>query len=203
MKNIYEIKDELRELLLVIEDADGEITEEIGVKFDIAEEELGEKILSYHGIIQERKGQIQVVKDEVERLRMITERNNRIIDKLKSKVLDAVNEFGYTGKSGNKKVDLETLKAYTVNSDKLIIDDEENFNDPRFCFKAINVPSDFNIVNKVLTYLSNISEDKDLITELNKELKTTISRKKLKDALDLGTKVRGASTVNEPFIVMR
>ena len=202
-KHLYEITEELRELFSIIEEAEGELSPDIEARLAIAEDEYEKKIMAYYSAIKDREANTNMIDDEISRLKQVAATNARLQEKLKAKILGAVEEFGYSGKSGNKKLDLETLKLWTVNKDKVIIDNEEDFEDPKFCYIAINVPSDFNIINRVYDYVSSICEDKEFVSEINMSIKKTISKKRLSDALKLGHKVKGADIVNNPYLVMK
>lgn len=202
-KRMYEITDELREIFDIIEEAEGEITPEIEERLAIAEEEYENKIMSYYRIIQENKAQNQSIKDEIDRLNRIAYSNNRIEEKLKGRILVAVQEFGYVGKSNNMKLDLDKLKLWTVNKDKIVIEDEESFNDPKYTFTDIRVPNDPDLLREVLRHTVALSVDKEFVAELNSELKTYIAKNRLKNALQLGGKVKGVSIINDPYLVMK
>jgi len=202
-KPIYEIKEELRQLLEVIEEAEGEIDDEVGEQLAITEEELGDKIMSYYGVVKATEASNQLLKDEKARLSNLQTTNDRKIEILKSKILDAVNEFGYVGKTGNKKIDLDTLKLYTISKDKVYIENESDFTDARFCHVPLNIPSDMEFVKKMYAHAVSIHPDKKLIQELNPDWKVVISRTKLKEALSLRKTVMGASLEVNTFVVMR
>lgn len=205
MSNIYQLSSELRDLFYVIEEADGEITEEISQKLAIAEEQLGDKIMSYYGVIQELKGKNGIIKDEQSRLSQMAQRNEKIIDRLRLVILDAVNEFGYVGKTGNKKLDLDTLKLWTTERESVEIEDEENFNNPAFCTTQLTLPSDMEMIKKISAFINNIASDeqKEIIKEKNENLSIAISRSRLKNALSLGKKVFGAKLVKKQSLTMR
>lgn len=202
-KNIYELKEDLRLLLETIEEAEGEITEEIGDQLKITEEQMGERIMDYYGVVKSAEANNAMLKDERERLANRMTSNEKRISILKSKIFDAVNEFGYVGPSGNKKIDLESLKLYTISKDKLEIEDEDNFHDPRFCHVPFNIPSDMEFIKKIYEFAVASHPNKTIIKDLNPTYKVIISRTKVKAALTLNKKVPGAKLGTTSYVVMR
>ena len=122
-KSLFNIEEEYLQLMQEIEELEGELTPELDEKLKINQEELESKIKAYHHIIENMKGDMQLIKDESERLANLKKSKESLIDKLKGKVLNATTIFGYDGKSGNKKLDFDTLKVYTVNKDKIEVDE--------------------------------------------------------------------------------
>ena len=201
--NLYAIADKYRDLLDEIEELDGEITPEIDEQLTIVQEDLEDKLYAYYSIIQSSKGQDEIIKDQQSRLSAMLTRNENLRKKLSSKVVDACNEFGYTGKSGNKKIDLDTLSVYTANRSAVEIEDEDAFNDPRFCTVTVKLPNDLKLVREVLLLATKMAEDKEMVAELNETLKKDISKTRVMNALKLGKKVKGAKIVTRTHSVMR
>lgn len=123
-KSIYEISDELRTLIDAIEENGGEIDEEVENKLAITQDELSTKIDDYCKAISIANTDIDFCKKEKQRINDIQNTKKNLVEKLKSRVLDAVNEFGYYGKSGNKVIDTETHKLFTKLTKSLNVDKE-------------------------------------------------------------------------------
>jgi len=91
---LYKIENEYIELLNSIEEMEGEITPEIEEQLAINEGQLQSKSISYLEIIGSTESYVERIDNEIKRLQALKKRNNNIVDKLKSRLLDAVNLFG-------------------------------------------------------------------------------------------------------------
>lgn len=123
-RNLYEISSELQQIIDYIEDNGGEINEEIENELVIHENELREKVEAYCNIIQMTSGDIEVCKNEKKRINDLQNTRKNLVDKLKSRILDAVNTFGFKGKSGNKTLETNLYKLYTKNTTTLKLDND-------------------------------------------------------------------------------
>jgi hypothetical protein len=203
--NIYNIKKDYLQLMQQIEELEGEITPEIEQQLIITEKDCEEKIKSFHGIIKHNEGDLQLIKDEKERLSKVANVKENLIKTLKSSVLEACSLFGYDGKSGNKKIDYDTLKVYTVNKDKIEVD-EEKFNE--FALQSLwkdevlNSESlEYSIVVKL-----NHSQARQLINKasLDKDaFVVNINKTKIKECIESGLTVPHCNKINNPYIQFR
>jgi hypothetical protein len=202
MANLYEITDKYRDLFIAIEEAEGELTPEMEKELDITKEELEDKIHAYFSVIEGKKASNDVIKKRVAKMKLMQNANDRVVERLKARVLDAVREFGYEGKSGNRKLDFDTLKVYTKTTAGLEFENEEEFRNPLYCMTAINVPTDDKIIKAMIALATKLSKNKDTVVEANKLLKNTINKKAVSAALTLNKKVPGAKIVNKETVVI-
>jgi hypothetical protein len=140
MSILFNIEDDYLKLVNQIEELEGEITPELEEALKINAKELESKIKAYHHIIQQKNANIMIIKDEKDRLSNLEKVNANIINKLKNNILYAVKTFGYEGKSGNKKLDYDTVKLYTKSSEKIEVDVEKYITDA-FTLKNTIIPS--------------------------------------------------------------
>lgn len=126
-KSLYQISDELQLLLSQIEESGGEITEEQEQQLEIGQEELNNKVENYCNAITILKSEEECAKNEKKRLNDLQNVKKNLIEKLKNSLLKTVSKFGYTGKSGNKVLDVTNHKLFTKDTKSLVID-EERFN---------------------------------------------------------------------------
>jgi hypothetical protein len=124
-KSLFNIQEEHLKLMQEIEELNGELTPELEEQLIINEKEIENKIKSYYGLIKIKESEITLIKDEKERITSLQKTKENLIKKLKERILDACNQFGYNSKTGNKKIDYDTLKVYTVNKDKIEVNEEE------------------------------------------------------------------------------
>lgn len=124
MSNIYEIKQSLLSLFEEIEENGGEITEEQERLLDIKQEELNVKLNNYHQAIASWNADINACKEEEKRIAAVRKKHENRIKRLKEAMCDAVIHFGNDGKSGNKVIELPTVRLYTKSTTKVEVDQE-------------------------------------------------------------------------------
>lgn len=112
-KSLYEIQDELQQIIDNIEENGGEVDEFTEEALKIKQEEFESKIESYCNAITMLKSETECCKNEKQRINNIQTTKKNIIDKLKDRILDAVLAWGTTGKTGNKVLNLPTRKIFT------------------------------------------------------------------------------------------
>lgn len=151
-KSIYQISDELQLIINEIEENGGEITEDIEQKLAISQDELESKIDSYCNIIASVNSNIDFCKKEKQRINDLQNVKKNLVDNLKKRVLEAVERFGYEGKSGNKVIDTQTHKLFTKNT-QLVIVDRERYE--LICNEAINYISELD-TNGILDGSDNV-----------------------------------------------
>lgn len=102
MDSLYQISEDLLAIFANIEENEGEVTEEELQALEIKQEELNEKLASYKKAIRVWNADVDACKAEEKRLKDArTVKENRI-EKLKSRMLEAVLTFGYEGKPNAK-----------------------------------------------------------------------------------------------------
>ena len=112
-KTLYEISDELRQIVENIEENGGEVDEFIEEALAIKQEELESKVEAYCNLIAMTKGDIDCCKNEKQRINNIQNVKKNLVEKLRDRLLDAVLTWGETGKTGNKVLSLPTHKLFT------------------------------------------------------------------------------------------
>ena len=92
--NLFEITNDIIELIGKFEEAEGEITDELSEQFEITKGELQNKALGYRAVILNAEGDNDTIDKEIKRLQALKKKNNTLIDVLKFRLLGAVNLFG-------------------------------------------------------------------------------------------------------------
>ena len=92
--NLFEITNDIIELIGKFEEAEGEMTDELSNQFDITKSELQNKALGYRAVILNSEGNNETIDKEIKRLQALKKKNNTLIDTLKTRLLRAVNLFG-------------------------------------------------------------------------------------------------------------
>lgn len=119
MKSLYRIEQEYLNILNEIENNDGEITESIEEKLVINENEFELKSINYAYIIKSINDSKLIIKQEIDRLRNLLEKENKKEESLKSNLVSAMLNFNI------EKVESPTLKLSIRKSEAINIIDEE------------------------------------------------------------------------------
>lgn len=178
MSNIFNIKQELLAIFDELEENGGELTPELEEQLNITQEEFRDKIKSYSNVVKMLENDIIDIKAEKARLNDLQKSKEKTIERLKKIMIDAVELFGDTTKSGGKYLDFGTGKVSIRNTQ--VVEVEEDVTD-RFVSRALsclrwyqqNNQLDTITAADVLDYCNSKSPDEetngDEITVLSKE----------------------------------
>lgn len=108
MSNIYQIKQELLSIFDELEENGGELTEELEQRLAVSQEDFKDKIESYTNVIKSLEADINAIKIEQKRLKELADKKDNTINRLKSIIIDAIEMFGDTKRSGVKYLDYGT-----------------------------------------------------------------------------------------------
>ena len=103
-KSLYQITQEQSELFNFILEADGEITPDVEESLKINEQNFETKARGYIWMIKKLEADNITIGEEMVRLQLIEKRNDKLIDRLKDSMKNALIIFG-----DSKKVDTFTL----------------------------------------------------------------------------------------------
>lgn len=112
-QSLYKISEEYKRMLEELEFNGGEITEEIADRLIINRDELEDKCVGYFYHRKKLKGEIDVIKEEIERLQAQKASRERTIEHMNEALTNAVILYGDEGKSGNHKLKIGNLTLYT------------------------------------------------------------------------------------------
>lgn len=178
MSNIFNIKQELLAIFDELEENGGELTPELEEQLNIKQEEFRDKIKSYSNVVKMLENDIVDIKAEKARLNDLQKSKEKTIERLKKIMIDAVELFGDTTKSGGKYLDFGTGKVSIRNTQ--VVEVEEDVTD-RFVNRVLscllwyqqNNQLDTITTDDVLDYCNSKSPDEetngDEITILSKE----------------------------------
>lgn len=124
--SLYEISNELRNILNSAMESDGEITQEDYDKLMITRENLLQKAIEYCQAITLINYDVDACKCEKKRINANQQIKAHLVDRLKQRLLDAVTEFGQEkeGKNGTTyTLDAGTFKLFTKNLVKFVEDE--------------------------------------------------------------------------------
>ena len=127
MANIYQISKELLSIFDELEENGGELTPELEEQLNITQEEFRDKIKSYSNVVKMLENDIIDIKAEKARLNDLQKSKEKTIERLKKIMIDAVELFGDTTKSGSKYLDYGTGKVSIRNTQ--VVEVEEDITD--------------------------------------------------------------------------
>lgn len=106
--NIYQIQQDLLAIFDELEENGGELTEELEQRLAITQEEFKDKVEDYINVIKTLDADMAAIKVEQARLKTLYERKEKVAKKLKEIIINTINEFGDTKKTGVKYLDYGT-----------------------------------------------------------------------------------------------
>ena len=121
--NIWQIQQDILAIFDELEENGGELTEELEQQLAISQEDFRSKVESYTNVIKSIKADVAAIDEETKRLANLKKSKNALIDRLSKVIIDAVDKFGETTKSGNKTFDYGTGKVSVRNTVKCETDD--------------------------------------------------------------------------------
>ena len=121
-KSIYNIEQELNNIFIQIENADGEITDDLQNQLIISQTELQNKGIQYGYKCMSLDAEIKQIDDEIERLSMIKSRNVKLKERLKETLKNAMINYGID------EIKTPTLKINFRKSESVEIENEELIN---------------------------------------------------------------------------
>lgn len=158
MASLYQIEQELQELFNIIEDNDGEVTDEQYEALIVTKDNLYQKLGDYYKAICIWENNAISCKNEKKRINDTQKKYENRVAKLKEAILQAVVHFGDEGKT-NKVIELPTVKFFTRKS--TAIKEEEH---------RINV-----FLNEVRRYVHELSSQGILYTGDDVDLEGLLS----------------------------
>jgi len=93
-QNLFNIESDYLKLMDQIQEADGEITEELAEQLKINEAQLQGKSIAYLSVIKSVEAFNMQIDDEIKRLQQMKKTRTNLISRLKDRLLEAVNLFG-------------------------------------------------------------------------------------------------------------
>lgn len=111
MSNIFNIQNELLAIFDELEENGGELTPELEEQLNISKEEFRDKIKSYSDVVKMLENDITDIKEEKARLSDLQKSKEKSIERLKKIMVESIEMFGDTTKSGSKFIDFGTGKV--------------------------------------------------------------------------------------------
>lgn len=123
--NIYQIQQNLLNIYDELEENGGEFTEELEEQLAITQDNFKTKVEGYTNIIKSINADIDAIDTEAKRLSELKKSKAKVVERLTNTLIDAINQFGETSKSGSKFFDYGTGKVSIRRSIKCETDDDK------------------------------------------------------------------------------
>lgn len=124
MANIYELSQEYLSIIDELEENSGEITPELEERLSITQSNFKSKIKNYSNLIKSIEADISSIKNEKDRLTALQKSKEASIRRLEKVIINAIELFGDTNKSGNKYIDYGTGKVSVKTTETLDVNQE-------------------------------------------------------------------------------
>ena len=154
--NIWQIQQELLDIFNELEENGGDLTPELEDKLNITQSEFKNKIENYLYVIKKTESDINACDAEAKRLTALKKSKQNTVDRIKSVMAKAIEQFGDENKNGNRFIDLGTAKITVRTSDKVIVNDD-------FAENLVNSTFD-EVRSMVFTKELQSNDLKDLLT---------------------------------------
>ena len=154
--NIWQIQQDLLDIFNELEENGGELTPELEDKLNITQSEFKNKIENYLYVIKQTESDINACDAETKRLTALKKSKQNTVDRIKSVIAKAIEQFGDENKNGNKFIDLGTAKITVRTSNKVIVNDD-------FAENLVNSTFD-EVRSMVFTKELQSNDLKDLLT---------------------------------------
>ena len=123
--NIWQIQQDLLSIFCELEENGGELTEKLEQQLAISQEDFRSKVESYTNVIKSVKADIAAIDQESKRLSELKKSKTAMVDRLSKVIIEAVDRFGDTTKTGGKFFDYGTGKVSIRNSQKVELDEDK------------------------------------------------------------------------------
>ena len=154
--NIWQIQQDLLDIFNELEENGGELTPELEDKLNITQSEFKNKIENYLYVIKKTESDINACDVEAKRLTALKKSKQNTVDRIKSVIAKAIEQFGDKNKNGNRFIDLGTAKITVRTSNKVIVNDD-------FAENLVNSTFD-EVRSMVFTKELQSNDLKDLLT---------------------------------------
>lgn len=139
MSNLFSINERYLALTNMLEDVIDSLEEDENIEqagediiegLKVTREEAKEKLEAYYYIIKQKEGEIELLKDEQQRLGDKIKTKGNLIDRLKKSVDDALRLYGERTKSGGYKLKTDRLSIWNVFHKPVVV--SEDFNNKHY-----------------------------------------------------------------------
>lgn len=159
--NIFQIGSEYQNIIALIEQNNGDLSEDLHEAYINSREELNNKAKAYIYVIRNKENLIENIDAEIERLREMKKQTEREIDRIKNYLLLAVDQFG-NFETGLHKISNRISKSVEVTDSNLL--------PKEYLKEKIELTPDKNAIKKAIESGSDIPGAL-LVTKSNLQIK--------------------------------
>lgn len=123
MSSLFSISNDLEEIFYLLEENGGELTPELEERLALTQDNFKEKVGNYIKAIQALDSDTNECKQEVDRIKKLSDSKKKNKEKLSKALIDAIINYGDTNNKGIKLVDLGTVKAQIRESKAIELDE--------------------------------------------------------------------------------
>jgi hypothetical protein len=121
--SLCNIEKDYLEIVNELEENEGEVTPELDERLKINKADFDKKMDAYSDIITTVDIQNTAIDAEIKRLQNLKQSRIKVVENLKSRMVDAIKLYGFMGKSNNALFQTDRHRFFTVLTHKVGIDD--------------------------------------------------------------------------------
>jgi hypothetical protein len=182
-QSLYHIRQDHLSLLCLVEENDGELTEDMQEQLRLTEDGFKEKAISYGFVIKKAEGESDVIAAEIRRLTALKQRADRRAELFKQLLDEGMRQFGYD------KVETELLKIGYRKSSPVEL--SEGFADSILKYANVAITLSEEKIKAAKEAGEEVSVTEDMLSYF--DLDTSVSKKRIGQALKEGMVIPGAS----------
>jgi len=182
-KSLFNIRQDHLTILALIEEAEGEMTEETLEQLRLTEEGFKEKAISYGFVVRKLEAESDVIDAEMKRLQGLKQRADKKANLFKRMLDEGMRQFGYD------KVETELLKISYRKSAPVEL--AETFQDDLLKYADVSISISEQKVNTAIEAGENPVITDELLELF--DLSVSPAKKRIGDAIKQGIVVPGAS----------
>lgn len=190
-KSLYNIHHEYLELAADLEEAEGVLTPELEERLKIHEEDVEDRVTSYHKLLLQLKSEVSSADDEIKRIEAIKTSKEKALKNIKDTMLNALQTFGVRDKKGIKRLEYTNLKLSVRRTPVVQIFNEDIIPDKYLKTDVTNLTKE--------QYTSLV----DSFPELTDTGKEKIAKKEISDAIKNEEVVDGAAIGTSYSLIIR
>jgi hypothetical protein len=161
-KSLYVIEKQYLDIINQVQEMEGELTSELESALEITKNELEVKSIAYVEVIKAKESFNTRIEEEIKRLQAMKKSNDKLVDRLKNNLLNAVNLFG--------NFEAGFLKFSTRKSTSVVVTIEANDLPKEFKTIKVTEAPDKTAIKKAIEQGQEI-EGCILVTKLNLQIK--------------------------------
>lgn len=121
VKSLRVLSEEAREILNVVEDAQGELDSSIELYLDLVQKNIRDKVDSYDFVLRRAQEQEEALDERIKELQALKKHTVTFYDRLKGRIIESMRILDVKELSGS----IATFKVYPSGKSKLVLDESK------------------------------------------------------------------------------